>query len=242
MSDETDLDQTEGPGEIAPAARRNFYGRIRGKTLRASQKDYLAEDLGPVTLNGVTRAENPARGLVDLEPWRQARPLWLEIGFGGGEHLVHMAARNPDVALIGAEPFVNGIAMLLGKIRTAGVTNLRIHPGDVRDLFEVVGPAAVSKVFLNYPDPWPKARHHRRRVVTQEYLLPLARITASGSEFRVATDIPDYVRQTLEEVPQAGFELIHQGSDPWDDWLSTRYEQKALREGRPPHYLTFRRL
>jgi tRNA (guanine-N7-)-methyltransferase len=79
-------------------------------------------------------------------------------------------------------------------------------------------------------------------VVTQEYLLPLAKITASGSEFRVATDIPDYVRQTLEEVPQAGFELIHQGSDPWDDWLSTRYEQKALREGRPPHYLTFRRL
>jgi len=179
---------------------------------------------------------------VDLEPWRQARPLWLEIGFGGGEHLVHMAARNPDVALIGAEPFVNGIAMLLGKIRTAGLTNLRIHPGDVRDLFEVLGPASVSKVFLNYPDPWPKARHHRRRVVTQEYLLPLARITAAGSEFRVATDIPDYVRQTLEEVPQAGFELIHQGSDPWEDWLSTRYEQKALREGRPPHYLTFRRL
>ena len=241
MSDETGLDQTEGSGDL-PAARRNFYGRIRGKTLRASQKDYLAEDLGPVTLNGVTRAENPARGLVELEPWRQARPLWLEIGFGGGEHLVHMAARNPDVALIGAEPFVNGIAMLLGKIRTAGVTNLRIHPGDVRDLFEVLGPAAVSKVFLNYPDPWPKARHHRRRVVTQEYLLPLARITASGSEFRVATDIPDYVRQTLEEVPQAGFDLIHQGSDPWEDWLSTRYEQKALREGRPPHYLTFRRL
>jgi tRNA (guanine-N7-)-methyltransferase len=241
MSDETGSDETEGLGD-APPARRNFYGRIRGKTLRASQKDYLAEDLGPVTLNGVTRAENPARGLVDLEPWRQARPLWLEIGFGGGEHLVHMAARNPDVALIGAEPFVNGIAMLLGKIRTAGVTNLRIHPGDVRDLFEVLGPAAVSKVFLNYPDPWPKARHHRRRVVTQEYLLPLARITASGSEFRVATDIPDYVRQTLEEVPQAGFDLIHQGSDPWEDWLSTRDEQKALREGRPPHYMTFRRL
>jgi tRNA (guanine-N7-)-methyltransferase len=241
MSDETGLDETEGSGDALPA-RRNFYGRIRGKTLRASQKDYLAEDLGPVTLNGVTRAENPARGLVQLEPWRQARPLWLEIGFGGGEHLVHMAARNPDVALIGAEPFVNGIAMLLGKIRTAGVSNLRIHPGDVRDLFEVLGPASVSKVFLNYPDPWPKARHHRRRVVTQEYLLPLAQITAAGSEFRVATDIPDYVRQTLEEVPQAGFELIYQGSDPWEDWLSTRYEQKALREGRPPHYLTFRRL
>ena len=225
----------------SPAPRRNFYGRIRGKTLRASQKDYLAEDLGPLTLAGVTRAENPARDLVPLEPWRQARALWLEIGFGGGEHLVHLAESNPEVALIGAEPFVNGIAMLLGKVRAAQVSNLRLHPGDVRDLFEVLPQACLSKVFLNYPDPWPKARHHRRRFVTPEYLQPLARITAPGAEFRVATDIADYVRQTLEAVPQAGFDLISQGGVPWGDWLATRYEQKALREGRSPHYLTFRR-
>jgi tRNA (guanine-N7-)-methyltransferase len=222
-----------------PTERRNFYGRIRGKTLRASQKDYLAEDLGPLTLHGVTRDENPARSLVPLEPWREGRPLWLEIGFGGGEHLVHMAALNPGVALIGAEPFVNGIAMLLGKVREAKVTNLRLHPGDVRDLFEVLPEASVSKVFLNYPDPWPKARHHRRRFVTPGYLAALAHITIPGSEFRVSTDIPDYVRQTLEEVPQAGFELIDQGGTPWSDWFSTRYEQKALREGRTPHYMTF---
>lgn len=225
----------------APPARRNFYGRIRGKTLRNSQKDYLAEDLGPLTLPGVTVADNPTRSLAPLEPWRGGRPLWLEVGFGGGEHLIHMAERNPDVALIGAEPFVNGIAMLLGKIRKAEITNLRLHPGDVRDLFEVLPEASLSKVFLNYPDPWPKARHHRRRFVTPEYLQALARITAPGAEFRVATDIPDYVRQTLEEVPQAGFTLIEQGDKAWPDWLSTRYEQKALREGRFPHYLTFRR-
>ena len=223
------------------AARRNFYGRIKGKTLRASQKEYLTEDLGPLTLHGVTREENPSRSPVELEPWRQGRPLWLEVGFGGGEHLVHMARLHPEVALIGAEPFVNGIAMLLGKVRQAEVTNLRLHPGDVRDLFEVLPEASLSKVFLNYPDPWPKARHHRRRFVTPEYLLALARITAQGAEFRVATDIPDYVRQTLEEVPQAGFTLISEGGTPWEDWLSTRYEQKALREGRVPHYLTFRR-
>ena len=223
-------------------ARRNFYGRIRGKTMRASQKDYLAEDLGPLSLAGVTRDANPDRGLVTLEPWRAGRPLWLEVGFGGGEHLVHMAEANPDVALIGAEPFVNGIAMLLGKVRKANVTNLRLHPGDVRDVFEVLAPASLSKVFLNYPDPWPKSRHHRRRFVTPEYLAPLARITAPGAEFRVATDIPDYVRQTLEEVPQAGFDLTAQGGTPWEDWISTRYEQKALREGRLPHYLTFRRI
>jgi tRNA (guanine-N7-)-methyltransferase len=113
----------------------------------------------------------------------------------------------------------------------------------VRDLFDVLPDACLSKVFLNYPDPWPKARHHRRRFVTPEYLAPLARKMILGSEFRVATDIPDYVRQTLEEVPPAGFTLERQAGqgEAWDDWLSTRYEQKALREGREPHYLTFRR-
>lgn len=222
--------------------RRNFYGRIRGKTLRTSQKGYLAEDLGPLTLRGVTREENPGRTPLDLG-FAQGRPLWLEVGFGGGEHLVHMAAANPQVTIIGAEPFVNGIAMLLGKIRGAGVTNLWLHPGDVRDLFDVLPDACLSKVFLNYPDPWPKARHHRRRFVTPEHLLPLARITRPGAEFRVATDIADYVRQTLEEVPPAGFELVHQGGpgEAWADWLSTRYEQKALRERRAPNYLTFLR-
>lgn len=233
---------TEKDSPVALPARRNFYGRIKGKTLRASQKDYLAEDLGPLTLRGVTREENPAREMLDLG-FAAGRPLWLEVGFGGGEHLVHMAAQNPGVTIIGAEPFVNGIAMLLGKIRGAGVTNLWLHPGDVRDLFDVLPDACLSKVFLNYPDPWPKARHHRRRFVTQDHLVPLARITAPGAEFRVATDIPDYVRQTLEEVPVAGFSLIRQAGpgEAWSDWLSTRYEQKALREGREPHYLTFRR-
>jgi tRNA (guanine-N7-)-methyltransferase len=226
----------------AKTERRNFYGRAHGKTLRASQKAYLAEDLGPLTLRGVTVEDNPDRSPLDLS-FAGGKPLWLEVGFGGGEHLVHMAALNPQVHLIGAEPFVNGIAMLLGKIRAAAVTNLSLHPRDVRDLFDVLPPACLSKVFLNYPDPWPKARHHRRRFVTQDHLIPLARAMTQGAEFRVATDIPDYVRQTLEEVPQAGFTLVHQGGagEAWEDWFSTRYEQKALREGRQPHYLTFRR-
>jgi tRNA (guanine-N7-)-methyltransferase len=218
--------------------RRNFYGRIRGKTLRASQKDYLTQDLDALTLAGVTRGDNPARGVVDLSRFG-GRPLWLEVGFGGGEHLVHMAAAYPDVGIIGCEPFVNGIAMLLGKVRPQGLQNLCIHPGDVRDLLEVLPAGIIQKTFLNYPDPWPKARHHRRRFVTPEYLNALARVMAVGAELRVATDIPDYVRQTLEEVPLAGFELRAQSGAPWDDWLSTRYEQKALREGRLPHYLTF---
>ena len=223
--------------------RRNFYGRVHGKTLRASQKTYLAEDLGKVRLAGVTVEENPTRAVLDVAALFGGRPLWLEVGFGGGEHLVHMAARYPEVGIIGCEPFVNGVAMLLGKIRAVGAENLRIHPGDVRDLFDVLPGASVAKCFLNYPDPWPKARHHRRRFVTNGYLGALARVMAPGAEFRVATDIPDYVRQTLDEVPKAGFDLVAQAGagGAWEDWISTRYEQKALREGRSPHYLTFRR-
>jgi len=223
-----------------PVERRNFYGRVHGKTLRASQKTYLEEDLDRLSLTGVLREQNPSRTPIDLARFA-GKPLWLEIGFGGGEHLVHMAATYPEIGIIGCEPFVNGIAMLLGKIRAAGVSNLALHPGDVRDLFDVLPTASIAKAFLNYPDPWPKARHHRRRFVTQGYLTALARVLQPGAEFRVATDIADYVRQTLEEVPQAGFTLLDQGDQPWADWFSTRYEQKALREGRPPHYLTFRR-
>ena len=225
-----------------PDERRNFYGRVHGKTLRTSQKAYLAEDLAGLTFRGITREDNPDRQAIDTASVFGDRPLWLEVGFGGGEHLVHMAAGNPDVGIIGCEPYVNGIAMLLGKARVAGVSNMRIHPGDVRDLFEVLPTASVAKAFLNYPDPWPKARHHRRRFVTQGYLMAFARVMAPGAEFRVATDIEDYVRQTLEEVPVAGFDLVSQGDVAWDDWISTRYEQKALREGRVPHYLTYRRV
>jgi tRNA (guanine-N7-)-methyltransferase len=230
--------------ETPPATdtpRRNFYGRVHGKTLRSSQKTYLAEDLDALRLLGVSRHDNPVRLPIDPAATLGAGPLWVEIGFGGGEHLVHMAQCNPEARLIGCEPFVNGIAMLLGKIRASGVHNLAIHPGDARDLFDVLPQASVARAFLNYPDPWPKARHHRRRFVTPGYLAALARVMAPGAEFRIATDIADYVRQTLEEVPRAGFTLIHQSAAPWHDWLSTRYEIKALREGRAPHYLTFRR-
>ncbi len=222
--------------------RRNFYGRRHGKTLRQSQKGYLSEDLGSLRPRGITLADNPDRNPVDPAAiFGDSRPVWLEVGFGGGEHMVHMAARYPEIGIIGCEPFINGVAMLLGKIRAAGVENVSVHPGDARDLMDVFPDASVSRAFLNYPDPWPKARHHRRRFVTPEHLIPLARVMKPGAEFRVATDIPDYVRQTLEEVPPAGFDLIDEGPQSWDDWLSTRYEQKALREGRVPHYVTFRR-
>jgi tRNA (guanine-N7-)-methyltransferase len=232
----------------SPPARvwRNFYGRRHGKALKESQRRYLAEDLAALSPGPVAWEENPGRRPLDLAARFGARPVWLEIGFGGGEHMVHQAMLHPEVAIIGAEPFINGVAMLLGKIRREGLGNIAIHPGDARDLMDVLPDASVSRAFLLYPDPWPKKKHHRRRFVTQEHLQPLARVMARGAEFRVATDIPDYVRQALEEVPRAGFDWLAEGPQdwrrPWDDWISTRYEQKALREGRVPHYLTFRRV
>jgi tRNA (guanine-N7-)-methyltransferase len=222
---------------------RNFYGRFKGKGLRDSQQKYLDEDLAKLSPGAVSWEENPDRIQLDLHQAFGHRDVWLEVGFGGGEHMVHQATHNPDVGFIGCEPYINGVAMLLGKIRDAKCDNIRIHPGDARDMFDVLPEHSISRAFLLYPDPWPKKRHHRRRFVTQEHLQPLHRVLKPGAIFRVATDIPDYVRQTLEEVPKAGFEWLAERPtdwrDPWNDWISTRYEQKALREGRTPHYLTF---
>ena len=227
------------------APRRNFYGRIKGKALKKSQKAYLDEDLAKLSPGPVGWDENPERTPLDLDALFGGKPVWLEIGFGGGEHMVHQAEANPDVGIIGAEPYINGVAMLLGKIRRAGVENLAVHPGDARDLMDVLPENSIARAFLLYPDPWPKKRHHRRRFVTPEHLDPLARVLQPGAVFRVATDIPDYVRQTLEQVPRHGFDWLAERPadwrEPWGDWISTRYEQKALREGRTPHYLTFRK-
>lgn len=239
-------DDIPDPASAADRPRRNFYGRLKGKTLKASQRRYLDEDLAALSPGAVGWDDNPARTPLDLAALFGGKPVWLEIGFGGGEHLVHQAAGNPGVGIIGCEPYINGVAMLLGKIRRAGVENLAVHPGDARDLFDVLPEASIARAFLLYPDPWPKSRHHRRRFVTEEHLVPLARVMQPGAILRVATDIEDYVRQTLEEVPRFGFEWLAERPvdwrEPWGDWLSTRYEQKALREARVPHYLTFRRV
>lgn len=227
---------------------RNFYGRIKGKGLRDSQEKYLSEDLADLSPSGVTWSENPNRDQIDPKEWfGDDRPVWLEVGFGGGEHLVHQAVQNPDVGIIGCEPYINGVAMLLGKIRKAEASNLKVFAGDARDMMDVLPEGSVDRAFLLYPDPWPKKKHHRRRFVTPEHLDPLARCLSKGAIFRIATDIEDYVRQALEQVLHRGdFEWLAEGPDDWrvawPDWISTRYEQKAFREGRKPHYLTFRKI
>ena len=134
---------------------RNFYGRIKGKALNAAQKRYLTEDLPKLSVGGISREDNPERSLLDMRQVASGKPLWLEIGFGGGEPLVHQALANPEVQFLGVEPYVNGVAMSLGKMRKAGVENIKLHMGDARDLMDVLPEQSVSKAFLLYPDPWP---------------------------------------------------------------------------------------
>jgi len=226
---------------------RNFYGRLKGKHMKDTQKGYVAEDLAALSLPNVSWEENPKRTQIDMKARFGDNPVWLEVGFGGGEHMVHQAEQNPDVQFLGCEPYINGVGMLLGKIRKAGVENITLHAGDARDVMDILPDGSIDRAFLLYPDPWPKKRHHRRRFVTPEHLDPLARCLKSGAIFRVATDIEDYVRQTLEQMTMRDdFEWLAETADDWrvawPDWYSTRYEQKALREGRTPHYMTFRKL
>jgi tRNA (guanine-N7-)-methyltransferase len=235
-------------GAPGGAPWRNFYGRRHGKTLRQGQKDLLETRLAELSPPGVGWDENPTRSPIDPKAlFPEAREIWLEIGFGGGEHMLNVAAANPDVGIIGCEAYINGVAMLLSGIQRAGVTNLAIHPGDARDLMDVLPDNSIAQVFLLYPDPWPKKRHHKRRFVNPENLDPLARIMAPGAVLRLATDIGDYVRHALEALDSdQRFTWLAQGPAdwraPWPGWSGTRYESKALREGRIPNYLCFQRL
>ena len=227
---------------------RNFHGRRHGKTLRARQARLLEDLLPRLALPGVGWDENPDR--APLDPSRLfpgARDLWLEIGFGGGEHLAHQARANPDVGLIGAEPFVNGVAMLLATLDEDPAPNLRLHMGDARDLLDVLPAGSVGRVFVLYPDPWPKTRHVERRFIGPDNLTALARVMRPGAVLRLATDIDVYVAHALAAVrAHPAFATVAGGPEdrrrPWPDWPGTRYEAKALREGRRPTYLTFERL
>lgn len=239
---------TEPPRRDDGAPWRNFHGRRHGKALRPRQKDLLARRLPELAPPGVAWAENPSRAEVDFGAMvTGAREAWLEIGFGGGEHLIAMAKANPDVALIGCEPYVNGVAMCLSAHEQAGIGNVRIHAGDAREIFDVAPDGAFARIFVNYPDPWPKSRHHKRRFIGVDNLPHLARVAAPAARLHVSTDIPDYARHTLEATrSEPRFHWTAERPEdwraPWPDWPGTRYERKALRAGRRPHYLTFARV
>jgi len=215
--------------------------------LRPSQLRLLETLLPRLRIPGAARAGDPERRPVDPGAlFGDGRPLWLEIGFGGGEHLAHLAGAHPDIGFLGAEPFVNGVAALLARVEAAGLANVRVHPGDARDLVDLLPDGALARVYLLYPDPWPKTRHRDRRFVQPDALRALARAMAPGAELRLATDVADYARHATAAAAAAGVFAPAEGpaerARPWDGWRPTRYEAKALRAGRTPQYLRFLRV
>jgi tRNA (guanine-N7-)-methyltransferase len=241
----TGADDDTPPAPMAPDGGpwRNFYGRRHGKPLRARQRHLLETWLPELTPPGIERAANPQRR--PLEPERLfpgKSDLWLEVGFGGGEHLLAQARRHPEIGFIGCEPFVNGMAMLLSAMADRPIDNLRLYQGDARLLFEVLPEACLGRVFVLYPDPWPKKRHVGRRFIGPENLDWLSRLMKPGAMLRLASDIPAYIEHSRDAVlAHAGFRIIADTREPWADWVSTRYEAKALREGRTPRYVTIER-
>jgi tRNA (guanine-N7-)-methyltransferase len=225
-----------------------FFGRRKGKQLRPGQ-DRLLRELLPdlrITLPGAVAPEAALLDPAALFP-RAPEQVWLEIGFGGGEHLAFQSRSHPEIGFIGVEPFVNGVAKLLGVVDADGTANIRLWDDDATKLLPTLAPGSVDRVYLLYPDPWPKRRQRKRRFVSDETLLNLARVLKPGGEFRFATDIDDYAGWTLARVARcsAFAWTAREAADwrrPWPDWPGTRYEAKAFREGRKAAYLTFRRL
>ena len=219
------------------------FGRKRARKPSPRQQSLWDVALPRLRLDPAALAAEPLPALFSA-PVTQ---VWLEIGFGGAEHLIYQAAANPHVGLIGCEPFEDGVIKALTAIEERGLRNVRLHPDDVRPLLRALPPASLTKVFVLFPDPWPKARHAKRRLVSESFLDALGRVMPPGAELRVATDIPAYARTVLEAaIPHPAFRWTAtcpaDWRAPWPDWPGTRYESKAHREGRRPMFLTFHRV
>ena len=219
-----------------------LYGRRQDKPLKPRQAQ-LMESMLPRLAVAI-----PSDSAINVDRiFPSTDEIWLEVGFGGGEHLAWQAIRNPAVLMIGAEPFVNGVGKLLVQIDDNEIENVRVHFGDARPLIERLPDSALSRIFVLHPDPWPKKRHHKRRMISPWFLNEAARMLKPGGELRVASDIRDYVRWTLMHIRnQPAFEWNAERRSDWldrpEDWPQTRYEKKARNEGRIPSYLSFRRV
>ncbi|MVA98210.1 tRNA (guanosine(46)-N7)-methyltransferase TrmB [Nitratireductor sp. CAU 1489] len=222
-------------------ATEAFFGRRRGKTLRPRQ-EALVDRLLPRLALDLTAGAPPLATLFDPE----VTDFRLEIGFGGGEQLLHESGRHPKTGFIGVEPFVNGMAKLLSALDENPRRNVRLHDDDATELLDWLPPASLTGIDLLYPDPWPKRRHWKRRFVSRSNLGRFARVLRPGGRFRFASDIDSYVNWTLLHCrghPAFAWEAASAADwrTPYEGWPGTRYEAKALREGRVPAYLTFTR-
>jgi tRNA (guanine-N7-)-methyltransferase len=225
------------------ARRSAFFGRRKGHALRPRQAK-LFEILLPRLAIELAAPSPSDLALLFPVPVEGIR---LEIGFGGGEHLISQAEQHTRTGFIGVEPFVNGMAKALAALATRELANIRLHHGDASDVVAWLPSASLAGVDLLYPDPWPKRRHWKRRFVQDESVAAIARILRPGGEFRFATDIADYAAWTLERLARSPAftwtaERAGDWRQPWPGFSATRYEAKAKREGRTPCYLVFRRV
>ncbi len=221
--------------------RRVLYGRRKGRRLRSAQSRLVAEYLPKLEI-----AQLPDTG--HLNPPTLFPPdideIWLEIGFGAGEHMLAQAAANPRVGFIGCEPFFNGVVQMIGGIHDQGLNNIRVYRDDARILLAQLPDAGISRAFVLFPDPWPKTRHHKRRIISIPVLDELARILKPGAELRIATDDPGYLNWILQcAICHGGFDWLARRPVDWrekpDDWPDSRYEVKARLAGRSCAYLRF---
>jgi tRNA (guanine-N7-)-methyltransferase len=224
---------------VNAAVHSRLHGRRRGKKLRPRQAGLMAERLPLLAIAEDCRPLDPAA--LFGQP---VSAIWLEVGFGGGEHLVRMARRHRQFGFLGCEPFINGVAKAVSLIAEHQIDNIRLYVGDAATLIERMPDACLARVHLFYPDPWPKRRHRERRFISDATLARLARVMRRGAELRFVTDIDDYSGWTLARVLRSSHfhwpaQLARDWRTPWADWTTTRYEEKALREGRKPAYFIF---
>jgi len=227
---------------VTPAPRRILYGRRRGRRRRAGRGALLATRLEPlaVSLDGVAAGSLDPRLLFGPG----ATEVWLEIGFGAGEHLAEQARDHREVGFLGCEPFIDGVASLLRHVEHEELGNIRLFVDDARSMVDAMLTSSIGRAFLLFPDPWPKMRHHKRRFLEPASVAGLARVLRPGAELRVATDHLGYCRWALAHLlAHPAFRWTAERASDWRerpaDWPPTRYEIKAIAAGRAPVYLRF---
>ncbi|MEJ2123380.1 MAG: tRNA (guanosine(46)-N7)-methyltransferase TrmB [Alphaproteobacteria bacterium] len=237
---DTDSSPDSQPPQPKPRPRRQLHGRRMGRAMKASQSMALASTLPAKRLDLDVSAPAPLSMLFSSP----VNDVWLEIGFGGGEHLFWQAQNHPHVGFIGCEPFLTGVAKLLRDAQQAGLSNLRIHDDDARQVLEWLPEASIGRMFVLFPDPWPKKRHHKRRFLHASALDAIARVMRPGAHLRFATDIADYADMVLKGMAGrtdfASCPGLH--AERPADWPATRYEGKAIKAGRTCQFFSFERV